>query len=90
MQVERLVANIKNPHLGRPEQRRQIDLLQQLNRLHLAQRDDDAALDAAVIAMRMPGTLSSDLPFQSSRLSTAPVGPFAWSAEISASVPSGS
>jgi hypothetical protein len=53
MQVERLVANIKNPHLGRPEQRRQIDLLQQLNRLHLAQRDDDAALDAQIRAMEL-------------------------------------
>ena len=53
MQVERLVANIKNPHLGRPEQRRQIDLLQQLNRLHSAQRDEDAALDAQIRAMEL-------------------------------------
>src|SRR5437867_6862556 len=39
MRVEKLLANIKNPALGRKEQREQLDLLGRLNRLHLVKRD---------------------------------------------------
>ena len=35
MQVDKLVANIRNPNLTLAQQREQLDLLQQLNRLHL-------------------------------------------------------
>lgn len=51
MSVDKLLANIRNPRLSHSEQREQLDLLAQLNRRHLAQRDDDAALDGQIRAM---------------------------------------
>ncbi len=51
MNPEKLVANIRNPRLGEPEQREQLDLLSQLNRQHLAQRGNDAALEGEIRAM---------------------------------------
>ncbi len=48
-EIERLIANIRNAAgVGRPEQRRQLDLLQQLNRRHQEARQQDAALEARV------------------------------------------
>src|SRR5207248_2265757 len=51
MHVEKLLANIKNPALTRPQQRQQLDLLNQLNQSHLAQRDGDPQLDAQIKSM---------------------------------------
>jgi hypothetical protein len=51
MAVDKLVANIRNPRLAREEQREQLDLLAQLNRKHLAQREGDAALEGEIRAM---------------------------------------
>jgi hypothetical protein len=47
-QIEQLIANIRNPHQSRADQRRQIDLLQAMNRRHQAQRQGDAMLEARV------------------------------------------
>jgi uncharacterized protein (DUF1501 family) len=49
--VEKLVANIRNPVLSYEEQRQQLDLLGQLNRLHLQKREGDAELDGQIKAM---------------------------------------
>jgi hypothetical protein len=51
MAVDKLVANLNHPSLGRPEQREQLDLIAELNRLHAAQRERDAALEAQIRAM---------------------------------------
>jgi hypothetical protein len=46
-EIEKLIANIRNAAgLDRPEQRRQLDLLQALNRRHQAARSADANLEA--------------------------------------------
>src|SRR5256712_12530921 len=45
MQLDKLVANIKNPALNEVQQREQLDLLGQLNRLHLDRHDGDTELD---------------------------------------------
>lgn len=46
-EIERLIANIRNASgLGRPEQRRQLDMLQALNRDHQQKRQEDAELEA--------------------------------------------
>jgi hypothetical protein len=45
MQVDKLVPNVRNPALTREQQREQLDLLQNLNRHHLAQRDGDGQLE---------------------------------------------
>jgi len=51
MQVEKLLANIKNPTLGFEEQREQLDLVQKLNRRHAERRDNDPELDGQIKAM---------------------------------------
>lgn len=47
-EVERMVANVRNPRLSEPDQRRQLDLLNNLNRRHLRQRDGDTELDGQI------------------------------------------
>ena len=51
MQVEKLLANIKNPNLTEAQQREQLDLVQKLNRRHAARRDHDPELDGQIKAM---------------------------------------
>ena len=51
MQVEKLIANIRNPKWTTAEQRRQIDLLRALNHEHSQQRAGDTRLDAEIAAM---------------------------------------
>ena len=55
--VEKLIENIRNERIGRGEQRRQLDLLENLNRLHRDARMRDAQLDARIesfeLAFRM-------------------------------------
>ena len=56
---EELVANIENKFLVHDQQRRQFDLIQDLNRLHLSQREDDQQLTGRIesleLAFRMQG-----------------------------------
>jgi hypothetical protein len=49
--TRRLVANLEHPHLDRTAQRKQLDLLQELNQMHRAQRPEEAALDAQIEAL---------------------------------------
>ena len=51
MAVEKLLANVRNPRLVSGEQREQLDLLAQLNARHLAQRDNEPALEGEIRAM---------------------------------------
>lgn len=47
-QIERLIENIRNTHTSSTQQRRQLDLLRQLNERHLAERAGDAQLEARI------------------------------------------
>jgi uncharacterized protein (DUF1501 family) len=51
MRVERLVENLRHPRLGRAAQRKQLDLLQALNRLHRERRPEEDALEAQIRAL---------------------------------------
>lgn len=51
MSVDKLIADVRNPKLNQTEQRRQIDLIQSMNRLHAKQRDNDSALEAQIKSM---------------------------------------
>jgi hypothetical protein len=53
MRVEKLLANLNHPTLGRSEQRRQLDLLQSLNRLHQSRRQEDPLLETQIRAMEL-------------------------------------
>ena len=46
--IDRLIANIRNPVLSRAAQRKQLDLIQQLNAAHLEQRGSDPQLEARI------------------------------------------
>jgi hypothetical protein len=55
-QIDRLVENIRSPHATATAQRRQLDLLRQLNAEHKAQRQDerlDARIKSFELAFRM-------------------------------------
>ncbi|MEQ9410421.1 MAG: DUF1501 domain-containing protein [Fuerstiella sp.] len=57
--VEKLLANIRNPQLSLPQQRAQLDLLQQLNRRHAKQRQDEAVLESHIRSMEMAFRMQS-------------------------------
>jgi hypothetical protein len=58
-EIEKLIAHVRNPHLGNDAQRKQLDALAQLNELHLKERGEDDALEARIqsfeLAYRMQG-----------------------------------
>lgn len=47
-EIEKLIENIKSHVASLPEQRRQLDLLQKLNKIHHERRAEDAAIDARI------------------------------------------
>lgn len=53
LRVDKLIANLNHPSLGREQQRRQLDLLGQLNRLHVEKRGNDAALESQIRAYEL-------------------------------------
>ncbi len=53
LRVDQLVANLRHPELKRDQQRRQLDLLAALNRLHLADRGPDDALESQIRTMEL-------------------------------------
>ena len=53
LDVPSMIANLRHPRLARPEQRRQLDLIQRLNGLHRDARPHEAALDAQISALEM-------------------------------------
>ncbi len=60
MQVEKLIANIRNPRLSPGEQREQLDLLERLNQIHLARRPGDTELDGQIKAMETAFRMQSE------------------------------
>ncbi len=46
--IEKLIQNVKNRYTGNSEQRRQLDLLHQLNEKHKAQRPNDPQLESRI------------------------------------------
>ncbi len=52
-QVEDLIENIQNSTVTRPDQRRQLDLLAELNRRHLEPRAGDDALEARIASFEL-------------------------------------
>lgn len=60
MKVDKLVADIRNPLLSRPEQREQLDLLSTLNQRHLARREGDLELEGQIHAMETAFQMQSE------------------------------
>jgi hypothetical protein len=51
--IEKLIENIRNPRISAATQRAQIDLVQEMNRQHLAERQRDAQLEARIDSMEL-------------------------------------
>jgi hypothetical protein len=60
MQVDKLVTNLRHPTLDRAAQRQQLDLLGELNKLHLDQRPRDAALETQIQALETAYHMQSE------------------------------
>jgi hypothetical protein len=58
--VEKLVENVKNRFVSEGEQRRQLDMLQALNRKHAEVRGEDAALDARIHSFELAYRMQSE------------------------------
>jgi len=50
---EKMIQHIRNREISPPEQRKQLDLLGKLNRLHLAREGSDAELEASIESMEV-------------------------------------
>ncbi len=59
-EVRRLIDHIENNELPAPRQRRQLDLLQQLNRRHQEQRDADPRLEARIQSFEQAFRMQSE------------------------------
>jgi len=62
MTPERVLDDLKNPHLPPAEQRRQVDLLDRLNRLELERQPQDARLEGSIQAMEMAFRMQFSAP----------------------------
>ncbi|MCI0746504.1 MAG: DUF1501 domain-containing protein, partial [Verrucomicrobia subdivision 3 bacterium] len=58
--IEKLIEHIKNSYTSLPEQRRQLDLLQQLNERHQRKRKDDAQIEARIQSFELAYRMQMD------------------------------
>jgi hypothetical protein len=58
--IEKLIEHIKNSYTSLPEQRQQLDLLQQLNERHQRKRKDDAQLEARIQSFELAYRMQMD------------------------------
>ena len=62
MKPDAVIRDLKNSRLSTPEQRRQVDLLAQLNQGHLARLGRDQDLEAGIAAMEMAVRMQFSVP----------------------------
>jgi hypothetical protein len=60
--AKRLITDVRNPYLLPPAQRRQLDLLQDMNRVHLEQRPGDGQLEARIASLEMAYRMQFEAP----------------------------
>ena len=72
-EVHKLVENLRHPQFDRTEQRKKLDLLQALNRIHAEQRPHNPALEAQIRAFELAFNMQREATdaFDISRESTA-------------------
>jgi hypothetical protein len=59
-ELEKLIENIRNPRIALPEQRRQLDLLYELNQRHLSTRSGDGELEARIQSFELAYRMQSE------------------------------
>ncbi len=60
MAVDKLITNLRHPHLTRANQRKQLDLVAALNKIHFAQREHEAKLDTQIQAMELAYSMQAE------------------------------
>jgi hypothetical protein len=55
-----IIRDVRSRYLGAPAQRAQLDLLQEMNRLHLEERERDQALEARIASLEMAYRMQSE------------------------------
>jgi hypothetical protein len=58
--IQKLIAHVRNPHLPREAQRKQLDALAKLNSLHLEARGEDEALEARIQSFELAYRMQSE------------------------------
>lgn len=58
--VDKLIANVRHPSMTKPQQKRQLDLLRQLNAEHLASRPGEESLDTHIRSMELAFQMQSE------------------------------
>ena len=58
--IDKIVENIKNHYTLPSDQREQLDLVQKLNREHLAKRDNDPAMEARIQSLELAYRMQSE------------------------------
>ena len=58
--IEKLIEHVKNNYTSLPEQRQQLDLLQQLNERHRAKRKEDAQVEARIQSFELAYRMQMD------------------------------
>jgi hypothetical protein len=58
--IEKLIEHIKNNYISLPEQRKELDLLQQLNERHRARRKEDAQIEARIQSFELAYRMQMD------------------------------
>ena len=59
-EIEKLISYIKNSYEGQPDQRKQLDLLLQLNERHMDQRQQDPQLEARIQSFELAYRMQMD------------------------------
>ena len=59
---DKVIPDIANPRLNRGEQRRQLDLLNRMNRLHLERAKSESALEARIEALELAFRMQFEAP----------------------------
>ena len=62
MKPDAAIRNLKNPNLTRAEQRKQVDILAQLNQMHLKRREQDQFLEAGIETMELAFRMQFAVP----------------------------
>jgi hypothetical protein len=60
--LEEPVANLANPHFDRATQRRQLDILREMNEAHLAERLEDSRLSARIASFELAYRMQTEAP----------------------------
>jgi hypothetical protein len=60
--TQKLVANIKNPNLTAEQQRRELDLLGRLNRMHMDRKGQDQQLEGTIQAAEIAFRMQTEAP----------------------------